>query len=73
MTPGYFIEPIKFLHPTVAKLAGQSVAVCERYCARLDMAVKTKEMTNLNLEGLVAEVTKLCSMYEGSNRSIGNN
>ena len=64
------MEPIKFLHPTVAKLAGQSVAVCARYYARLDMAVKTKEMTDLNLEGLVAEVTKLCSMYEGSSSLI---
>ena len=45
LTPGYLIEPIKFLHPTVAKLAGLSVAVCERYYARLDMAVKAKELT----------------------------
>ena len=29
----------------VAKLAGHTVAVCERYYARLDMAVKAKELT----------------------------
>ena len=29
----------------VAKLAGHTVAVCEKYYARLDMAVKAKELT----------------------------
>ena len=29
----------------MAKLAGHTVAVCERYFARLDMAVKVKELT----------------------------
>ena len=29
----------------VAKLAGHTVAVCEKYYARLDMAVKAEEMT----------------------------
>jgi hypothetical protein len=29
----------------VAKLAGQMVAVCERYYVRIDMAVKAKELT----------------------------
>ena len=54
----------------MAKLADHIVAVCEKYYARLDMDVKTKELTDLNLEGLVAESTKLLSMYEGSNRLI---
>ena len=51
----------------MAKLADHIVAICEKYYARLDMDVKTKGLTDLNLEGLVADSTKLRSMYEGSN------
>ena len=29
----------------MAKLAGHTVAVCEKYYARLDMAVKAEQMT----------------------------
>ena len=32
----------------VAKLAGHTVAVCEKYYARLDMAVKAEEMTEFD-------------------------
>ena len=54
----------------MAKLADRIAAVCEKYYARLDMDVKTKELADLNLEGLVAKSTKLCSMYEGSSSLI---
>ena len=55
----------------MATLPDHIVAVCEKYYAHLDIDVKTKELTDLNLEGLVAESTKLRSMYEGSNSLLG--
>ena len=48
----------------MAKLADHIVAICEKYYERLDMAVKTKGLTDLNLERVVVELMNLCSMYD---------
>ena len=55
----------------MAKLAGHMAAVCERYCVRIDMAVKAKELAEIGFRetgGRGHDVMQYVSLINRSER-----
>ncbi len=48
----------------VAKLAGHSIAICERYYAKLDMGEKSKDFTEIEYEIKGRSKTNISSYLE---------